>query len=97
MHITVNGQGDIVAIFGRHRFGHGAGNLFAAITTLVGFMAIGSGKRLVLDLLDAGDAIAVVVHAAKQRAHEIAIRIQSFTAQLTPDNTAQVQRLDAAL
>ena len=44
-----------------------------------------------------GDAIAVVVHAAKQRAHEIAIRIQSFTAQLTPDNTAQVQRLDAAL
>ena len=60
-------------------------------------MAIGSGKRLVLDLLDAGDAIAVVVHAAKQRAHEIAIRIQSFTAQLTPDNTAQVQRLDAAL
>ena len=97
LHITVNGQGDIVAIFGRHRFGHGAGNLFAAITTLVGFMAIGSGKRLVLDLLDAGDAIAVVVHAAKQRAHEIAIRIQSFTAQLTPDNTAQVQRLDAAL
>ena len=71
--------------------------MLAAVALLIHLVSVGAGQLVVHHLLDAVDAVALIVHTAQQRAQLGARGVDAIAAQLAPHHAGQMQVVDLAL